>query len=215
MFRSALSALALSLVVTPALAAQVLPTSYDMQNGETGSYQYWDESYSGAGNPSVSLSPLSGGTGDLTDGVIATDNWSVVEAPAGPGPYVGWFRIDPIITFDFAAVTSFTSMTFHFDDSNGSGGVAPPASVSVNGGAYGGPVIDDANPAPFAHVVDLTGLTTDTITAQIFRQPGRWIFLSEVTFDADIGGAQVPLPAGVLLLGTALAGLGIARRRST
>ncbi|MFV2066020.1 MAG: hypothetical protein ACC645_03505 [Pirellulales bacterium] len=34
---------------------------------------------------------LSGGLGDLTDGVIATENWYIVEPPDGPnGPYVGW-----------------------------------------------------------------------------------------------------------------------------
>ena len=55
-------------------------TSYSMPNGNTGSYTYWDDTYSGSGDVTVSNSALSGGTGDLTDGVIAGDNWFVTEA---------------------------------------------------------------------------------------------------------------------------------------
>ena len=79
-------------------ASFVTPTSYDMPNGYTGSYEYWDESYTGSGNTAADGDPLSGGLGDLTDGVVASDNWYVVEAPLGPGPYVGW-TIDPTISF--------------------------------------------------------------------------------------------------------------------
>ena len=79
-------------------AAALQPDSYSMPNGYSGSYNYWDEIYSGSGCRTCDGAFLSGGTGELTDGVIATDNWFVVEAPAGNGPYVGW-PIDPTITF--------------------------------------------------------------------------------------------------------------------
>ena len=78
--------------------------------------------------------PLSGGLGDLTDGVIATDNWVVTEPPAGNGPYVGW-TIDPVITFNFAPGTTVNAMTIYVDDANGNGGVSTPGGVRINGGA--------------------------------------------------------------------------------
>lgn len=197
-------------IALPGLAATVVPETYSMQNGETGSFQYWDQSYSGSGNPSGSLSLLSGGTGDLTDGIIATGNWNVDEAPAGNGPYVGWVSINPVISFFFDAVYTFNSITFHFDDANGIGGVRPPSSVSVNG--LNGAVTDPSSGAPFAFTLDLSGLApTDTLAATIFRAPGSWLFLSEVTFDAQV--SAVPLPAGLPLLAGALFGLGMMRRK--
>ena len=196
-----------------ALPTQVTPTSYDAPNGFTGSFNYWDDSYDGSGSTTTDGAALTGGLGDLTDGVIATDNWFVVEAPDGPGPYVGW-TVDPILTFRFAKAYDFTAMTFYLDDSNGlnqygtAGGVNPPSSITVNGVNYVVP--DPASGAPFAFTVDLTGLSTDTITSTLFRSD-IWVFLSEVTFTADV--PTVPLPAGVVLLGSAVAGLGMLRRR--
>jgi hypothetical protein len=178
-----------------------------MQNGETGSITYWDDSYSGTGSVTTSLAPLSGGTGDLTDGVIATENWNVT-----PGPYVGWRSIDPVITFAFVRAYSFTAATFHFDDSNGGGGVNPPRSIAVNG--ISAAITDLPGGAPYSETLDLTGLSpTDTLEAQFFRTSGFWIMLSEVTFEVS-DPAPVPVPAaGVLLLG-ALGGLAALRRRS-
>lgn len=189
-------------------AVPVTPVSYDMPNGYSGSYNYWDESYDGTGNTSANGAALSGGTGDLTDGVIATQNWNVVEAPAGAGPYVGW-TINPVITFNFASALDFLSATLYFDDSNGAGGVAAPASVSVNG--VNTAIADPEESQPFAVTIDLSGTTSDTLTLQIFRR-SSWVFLSEVEFDAASSATAVPVPASVLLLGSALAGLGLRRR---
>ena len=201
---------AFALVAAPSFAATVVPESYSMLNGQTGSYQYWDQSYNGTGNNSVGLSQLSGGTGDLTDGIIATQNWNVVEAPPGNGPYVGWSTINPVITFFFDAVYNFNSITFHFDDSNGAGGVRPPSSVQVNGET--GVVTDPSSGAPFSYTLDLTSIApTDTLEATIFRNGSSWVFLSEVTFDASV--SAVPVPASLPLLAGALFGLGVMRRR--
>ena len=62
-------------------------TSYDMNNGCGsscgGTYNYWDGNYNGSGSPTVSNSFLSGGTGALTDGVIATLPWYDVSNESG------------------------------------------------------------------------------------------------------------------------------------
>ena len=163
--------------------------------------------YNGTGSTTTSGAALSGGTGDLTDGVIATGNWNAGDAPK----YVGWVIINPTITFTFAQSHDFTSATFYFDDSNGAGGVSQTGSVSINGSNRSVPT--NPGSAPFSFTFDLTGTSTDTLTTQLFRS-NSWVFLSEVTFDAA-APSPVPLPAagGMLLLG--LAGFGALRRRQT
>jgi hypothetical protein len=206
-----LSAMALALALsTTAQASVVSPTSYNMLNGDSGSFPYWDGSYNGTGIVTTNHSPLTGGTGDLTDGVIATQNWFDIEVHPGTGPYVGWLDYNPTIDFFFAALTTFTSMTFYFDDSEGAGGVSQPGSVTVNGTNHLVP--NNPGSAPFSFTVDLTGLATDQLNVQIFRTDS-WVFLSEVTFDGQM--AAVPLPAGGLLLLGALGGLTGLRRRKT
>lgn len=208
--KKALLAAALCMTAGMATASTVSPVSYDMPNGSTGSFTYFDDSYSGSGNKAVPGAALSGGLGDLTDGVIATQNWN-----ATPGPYVGW-QSDPIITFHFDQVYAFTAITLHFDDSNGLGGVFQPASVSVNGVGYAVPY--NPGTAPFAFTADLAGLQADSLSVQIFRTQGSsWVFLSQVSFDGAVPTsapvAPVPLPAGGLLLIGALGALGLMRRR--
>ncbi|SPH17055.1 hypothetical protein DEA8626_00569 [Defluviimonas aquaemixtae] len=186
-------------------AATVLPTSYDMPNGNSGFFTYFDDSYNGSGNPSLSGDQLSGGLGQLTDGTIATQSWN---STAGSHlPYVGWLNVDPVITFNFATNLSFNSMTFYFDDTNGVGGVSQPASVTVNGVNQ----IVPTNPGstPFSFTFDLNGATTNTLTASITRQT-QWVFLSEVTFDAV--PAPIPVPAALPMLLAGLGGLGFMSR---
>jgi hypothetical protein len=190
-------------------AAPVLPTSYSMDNGvgqsSGGTYNYWDKEYTGAGSTTTDDAFLSGGLGNLTDGVVAADNWYVVENGAGTGPYVGWIQ-DPVIDFFFAALTRFVSATFYFDDADGFGGVEAPSKVRINGTDY--IVADPAGPEPFAFTANLAGLTDNELNVQLFRND-VWVFLSEVTFEV----APVPVPAaGFLMLG-ALGGLAALRRR--
>jgi hypothetical protein len=132
----------LSQTATSALAQQIFPTSYDMLNGNNENFWYLDRSYNGSGNSTQPSSFLSGGLGDLADGIIATDNWGVEPAPPANGPYVAWDRnqppgMSPTITFHFGCNAKIDSITVHAADSGGSGGVSLPSSINVNmGGAY-------------------------------------------------------------------------------
>jgi hypothetical protein len=188
-------------------AAVVNPLSYDMPNGYTGSYNYWDESYSGAGNTMQDGAPLTGGLGDLTDGMVATDNWFVTEAPAGPGPYVGW-TINPLITFRFAGVTAFGLVRIHFDDSDGNGGVSAPLSVTINGTNY--LVSDPAGPEPFWAEFNIAGVSTDTLDITLERGD-VWVFASEFEFQDSANAIPEPSTFGAGAL--AIAALGALRFR--
>jgi hypothetical protein len=117
---------------------------------------------------------------------------------------------NPTIIFNFDNITEFTSVTFHFDDSN-NGGVDAPNGVTING--LNASVVDnDGTVAPFAFTMDVSSLSpTDRLEVNIQRR-SSWIFLSEVEFNAVV--APVPLPAGGMLLLTGLAGLALARKRS-
>lgn len=203
-------AAATAFLATSAQAVGVSPISYDMPNGQTGAFSYWDDSYNGLGNPNISLDPLSGGVGDLTDGVIANQNWNLQS-----GLYVGWQSVDPVITFNFAQVRTFNSVTFHFDDSNGNGGVQPP--VSVRHLMIDTAVPDGASGAPFAFLLALGGETASSLTFQINSLgAGAWVMLSEVEFDAQpLGGPNpVPLPAALPILTLTLGAIGFAARKA-
>ena len=77
-------------------AGTLTPKSYDLPNGQLGGDvpNFFDDTYTGTGNKHAVLAPLTGGLGDLTDGVIATTNWNGQYLR-----YVGWDSIDPKISF--------------------------------------------------------------------------------------------------------------------
>ena len=211
MFKTLAASLLISATVAVAAqAATVHPTSYNMLNGDTnGDVSFWDDSYTGRGNTEADRSRLRRGLGDLTDGIIATQNWDEVEGDGGP--YVGWSSRAKNITFLFDKDYAFTSATFHFDGSGGGDGAGGPTRIRVNGVWE---TIPTAGSDPFAYTFDFMRMAdTDRISVRIVR--GRdtdWTLLSEVTFKADI--AVVPLPASGLLLLAGLGGMAVLPRRA-
>ena len=200
-----------------AQAQTVEPTSYDMLNGQTGSWTYHDEIYSGSGAVTTDLSPLAGGLGDLTDDVIAGANWNVTEPPAGNGPYVGWQTVNPSITFQFAQGVAFNTITVEADDSNGAGGVFVPATVNITVGANATrsfAVVDPPGSAPVSLPFNVQGDVGNTVVVEIISQASSWIMISEIDFDGAVAVPTLPrwgfLALALLLLAMAVTSL---RRR--
>jgi len=193
------------LLTSNCMAVKVLPSSYDIANGFSGTYPYWDDLYTGAGCKTCDGALLTGGLGDLTDGVIASGNWFVDEAPAGPGPYVGWGS-NPTITFHFGSVVAIDSITLSVDDSGGSGGVNSPSSITIGATTY--PVTDPAGTAPFSFTVSGLGFVGSTLGLVVNRS-GPAVFVSEVSF-------QSPVPelgsAATLLAGLSVVAFVVSRR---
>ena len=207
--------LLLGLIAAKAVAAPVAvtPVSYDMLNGCACFDIYTDASYSGAGNPNATSSALSGGTGELTDGFIPTASWNVNAAP-----YVGWQSETipiPTITFHFASVVNLGTVTLHYDDSNGQGGVKTPRGFSFRkpgGPTLTQPMIDLVGSAPASTTLAFaTALVGDTFVLEVDNSygTGNWVMLSEVAFTA----AAVPLPAAAPLMLVGLGALGLMARR--
>ena len=71
-------------------AAPVTPDSYNLLNGNTGSFQYWDQIYTGAGCVTCDNAALSGGRGDLTDASLPpTTGSSTKRRPATAPTWAG------------------------------------------------------------------------------------------------------------------------------
>jgi len=193
--------------ITNANASLVMPVSYDMLNGGSSDHSYRDESYNGIGSTATNYAPLSGGLGDLTDGIIATNNWNIDYSL-----YVGWRKdwVIPTISFNFGAATLINSVTVYVDDPDGHGGVWAPVSVTIAGTNY--LVTDPVGSTPFALTFTGLGLNVSDLDITIDQHSGSsWVMVSEITFGA--GAVPVPIPATVWLFGSALGLLGWMRRK--
>ncbi|MES2193624.1 MAG: PEPxxWA-CTERM sorting domain-containing protein [Pseudomonadota bacterium] len=170
---------ALALSSTAASAALVTVTSYEMNNGNgatqyttpTGGQNYFDFTYTRTGessphpnagvngsgstiptNANNTNAPLTGGTGKLTDGVRASDNFSLVSGSNGTiqngfasgyygalngqaSQYVGWKYQDPTILFHLESGRAVSSISLYVASNNSGGLVGAPGNVelTVNG----------------------------------------------------------------------------------
>lgn len=218
----------LTFAMTAALpGAPIAVVSYDMLNGQAHTYSYRDKIYNGTGNPLVSLSPLSGGTGLLTDGVVGADDFTT---DLGNGPsyeWVGWARnsftgdpldltdANPTITFHFASVTSLSTVSLFINNLHTTiSGVSifkdAIISFSTDGVSFGNTIVYSTS---LAEQTDTTARfitiplnqTARHVRINLTRFPEwNWTFLAEVQFDDGLPSGEVPEPGSLLLLGPVL-----------
>ena len=206
-------------------AIPVNPTSYDMPNGDGqshgGIYNYWDKFYtgtgatSGSGDKTTDREFLSGGLGDLTDGIITSDNWFDIEKVDGTGPYVGWHGLEPTITFNFTNPTSIESVMIHVDDSDGTGGVRVPGQVDISDGSTtrSFSISDPIGSDPLWFTFSNLGLYGSSLDLKLYPYySSSWVFIDEVKFD-DSSSSPIPEPNTMLLFGSGLIGVAGFRRR--
>ena len=215
---TAASVMAIAFAAPAAAVTPIFATSYDTPNGDgqahTGTYNYWDKNYTGSGSTTTDGAALTGGSGDLTDGVVASGLWNTVEIdPSGTGPYVGWIKensLNPLVTFHFAGSPTINGIGIHLDNS-GIGGVLSPSAIWIDG-------VNTAFTAPLlgtAGFVNFTGLTLTGNTHSIqFFQPSAatWTFVSEVQFFS--GAVPEPASWAMMIAGFGIVG-GAMRRRQT
>jgi hypothetical protein len=223
--RHLVAASLLSLAAGAAVAAPVTVQSYSMANGHGkaigGAFNYWDKCYAGVCDKTTDGQALAGGTGDLTDGDVATRGWAKVEKVDGSGPYVGWHRdATPLVSIDFHfdGTYDIDSLAIHADDANGKGSVSLPASVRISwaGGSASFDVQDPPSASPLWLTFSGLGITdASEINLQLTHRT-KWIFVDEVRFDGAIASplrvGQIPEPSSFALAAVALLGLRTLRR---
>ncbi len=203
----------------PAAAQTVSPTRYDVRNGYTSNYSYWDDTYNGSGNTHLDGAALTNGLGQLTDGVIGGAHY---DDNLGNGPayeWVGW-NSPVTIHFFFNAPVTFSNIALRMVQNEA--GIIPPSSInftfSDDGSNFGNAVNYALTPS------ELSAATAQWITAPTPRT-GQYVnvsfsdgipFLSEVTFTGT-QSTETPEPGSLaLLVGMGLSvagGLFLKRRR--
>lgn len=224
--RSAFLLVAAGLSGLTALADVVSPITYSAPNGGQGAFPYFDDTYIGPCRSPynvdilfcdqyVPYSPLSGGHGQLTDGVAVDLNWWRY-----PNTWVGWLEKDytlagaqcvrpgegclpglgapPEVQFYFTDAYSFQLIQIHVDDSDGYGGVSVPLKVEVSDGSttieYS--VDDPPGPRPAWLTFDAAGLTGSSLLVRLFFRTA-WVMVDEFRFYADVTLPQ-PIPPDAL-----------------
>jgi hypothetical protein len=202
------AAAAAAMLPSGAGAAVINPTTYSTINGGIGSFNYADDAYTGTNIGGF----LSGGLGELTDGIVATARWN-----STPGPYVGWRFISPEITFSFEPLDDLAKVTFFFDDAQGAGGVFLPGSLSFDFGSgyvLGTPTITSQGNLG-VYTYDFTNISADSFKVRIDSDQ-EWVMLTEVDFEGTLTPAIAPIPEpaswAMMLGGFGLVGAVMRRR---
>jgi hypothetical protein len=217
-----LGVVALALGCAEAARADILSVlDYSTPNGQSGFTTYHDDTYNGSGNPNVDGSALSGGTGQLTDGVLGTDN----IFDNGTFDWIGWQSIQPTITFHLAQPSVLDTLSFRsanessmFNDVAVFGGAN--VSFSNDGTTFFGnftyntPDSDRTGDQSRWVDIPLGQATASFVRVQLLDgvKVGEglkpWIFISE----AQVLGTAVPEPGAWGLLGSGLVAVAAWRR---
>jgi hypothetical protein len=233
---------AFALGIGPAAASVLVVNSYNMPNGDGtaafGTWNYWDGNYTGSGAITTDGAPLTGGTGKLTDGVIATTGFSGLTGAlqnsnlAGTGLYVGWKYLDPVITFNLAQTSRVFSIDLYAQYAY-VGLVGPPLTITIDGVTYDPTVTLLSSTDERLSVSFKGGIVGSTFTVQPnagpfgpdaiaynltypnFPIPGNkepWMMVSEVQFN---GVSAVPELStwAMMLIGFAAIGYAAYRRK--
>jgi hypothetical protein len=191
----------------------IVPTSYTMPNGGPGTYFYGDALYSALGAPTgTPYATLTGGSGELTDGVLPSDVW-INE----PDPYVGWLEVastnlgefctpgspgcnpelptPPTINFQFAGSFTFRTVRIFVDDPPGQlGWVSAPSRVEISvTGWILTYFINATRTGQRWYTFNVDQIPADSaVTVRLFYD-NHWIMLGEVEFwDEVLTDAQDP-----------------------
>lgn len=220
---SGIAAITLALgMLSGAHALPITVQSYSMLDGPALFGAYNDNLYNGTNVNGF----LSGGVGDLTDGVLT----ALVAAGYGAwAPYVLW-QISPTITFDLGSLYDVSNVTSYFKYYP-QAGVYIPSSVGlrisndgINFTTIQSRIFSPAELVPGGN--DANGiyqLLPSTVTARYIEltlsNPSLWIALSEVTFNGTSGSlnpavaVSEPESYAMMLAGLGLLGANTRRRK--
>lgn len=190
----------------------VQPVSYSMPNGygqaSGGSFNYWDESYTGAGSTNVDGSPLSNGLGQLTDNIVGGNDWAADLGNGAAHEWVGWININPEIVFDYGVAQQISRIDVHVNNAN-YGGVSIFGTVRVgysddglNFGNYQSITTSDADRADLSarfYSLNLTEQAAHRYVRMEFTRTNAWLFISEIRA-VPSPGAMALLPLGALAM---------------
>jgi hypothetical protein len=194
------SSASLALGVAGAANAQILisPTGYTATPGngiaQGGGYNYFDETGS-----------------QLTDGIKGANAWNADLGNGIAYEWVGWNRVDPTITFNFASPVTISQVTIGFNVNHGAD-IYLPTSINIGGNTFSptGNEISDNTRGDLSLAGTWTGSSlTINLTRNLGDPAGYWIFTDEFSFQ----GAAVPEPAEyAAVAGLALVAFGAWRR---
>lgn len=218
--RAAFVAVLLASGLGAALADPLHAVSYDMINGDNSSIgtSLRDDSYTGSGNKLIPYAALSGGLGDLSDGIVAPSNWNIT-----PGPFVGWrdfYLPSPTITFHFAEAVNLDQVNIHINKGYS------PSSVDLSmGGTTRNFAVSMGISGAANDWVTFSGvaLSGDTLLLRLNDRPAEyisgvflardWILISEVSFDGTAAAVPEPASYALLLAGGMVVGAAARRQR--
>ncbi len=194
--------LALLLLTAALAAADVLsPVSYATTNGKLGpgGLLYRDDAYSGNGDPKQDNSRLSGGLGQLSDGVQSCSDDPGKDCGGGPGwPWVGW-QSDPTITFTFGNRNDFKTVRIYTANRPNAGAhmwKTATVSFSDDGVTFRDYFIHTTTKVDVANhkarYIDIpVNASARVVRVHLVRDaPDSWVVIDNVTFEGQISEHQ-------------------------